>query len=595
MTMKKIVGATLLLLCLLWGACQSPGAPGRMAPVAPNPPFAGQAPEDALRGEAEPGRYGGTLALALAQNPRSFNPILASETSTFMVINQVVYKALTDYDNREQRDVPGLAKSWEATPDGLNWTFHLRRGIRWSDGAPFNADDALFTFRVTCDARIAAAGRDLLAQSDDSCPVIEKVDDYTIRFRLKEPNALFLGAVGGTLLIPRHKWEGAYRAGQFNQTMLLDAAPQEIVGLGPYRVQSFVTDQRVVLERNPHYWKVDRAGNRLPYLDRVVFAIVPDVNAEVLKFQQGETDMLWGISPETVELLKRDEQKGDYKVHDLGPSFNTEFLVFNQDTRRYKDRVKLKWFREPRFRQAVSFAIDREALIAAVFLGYATPIYGYTSPANKRWHTEEIPKYPHNPEKARALLREIGIEDRNGDGKLEDAAGNPVRFTINTNANRAARVNIGTLIKDQLARIGMEVRFQPLDFNLLIDRLAATRDFDAIVLGWQAAVPPDPINNKNALLPGGSNYAAFPGQKAPFTEWETRLQTLLLENARSSDPARRQQSFAAAMRIWSEFLPEIDLVAAKSLVAARNRFGNFKPSPLANYTYWNVDELYLTR
>ncbi|MGH9843729.1 MAG: ABC transporter substrate-binding protein [Blastocatellia bacterium] len=566
-----------------------------MATAAPSPPFAGQAPEDAFRMDAEPGRYGGTLALALPQNPRSFNPILASETSTFMVINQVVYKALTDYDNQAQRDVPGLAKSWETTPDGLNWTFHLRRGVQWSDGAPFNAGDALFTFQVTCDARIAAAGRDLLAQSDDSCPAIEKLDQYTIRFSLKEPNALFLGAVGGVLLIPRHKWESAYRAGQFNQTMLLNTDPKEIVGLGPYRMQTFVTDQRVVLERNPHYWKVDSAGNRLPYIDRVVFVIVPDVNAEVLKFQQGEIDMLWGISPETVELLKRDEQKGDYKVYDLGPSFNTEFLVFNQDTRRYKNQVKLKWFREPRFRRAVSYAIDREALARAVFLGYATPIYGYTSPANKLWHSEEIPKYPHDPEKAKALLREIGIEDRNGDGKLEDAADNPIRFSINTNANRAARVNIGALIKEQLAQIGMEVSFQPLDFNLLIDRLASTRDFDAIVLGWQAAVPPDPINNKNALLPGGSNYAAFPGQKAPFTEWEMQLQSLLLENARSNDLARRRQSFAAAMRIWSEYLPEIDLVAAKSLVAARNRFGNFKPSPLANYTYWNVDELYFTR
>jgi len=595
MTLKRNVGASLFWLCLLMGACKSPSAPIRTATAAPNPPFAGQAPEDASHTDEEPGRYGGTLALALPQNPRSFNPILANETSTFMVINQVVYKALTEFDNQAQRDVPGLAKSWETTPDGLNWTFHLRRGVHWSDGAPFNADDALFTFQVTCDAKVAAAGRDLLAQSDGSCPAIEKVDDHTIRFRLKEPNALFLSAVGSALLIPRHKWEGAYRAAQFNQTMLLNTDPKEIVGLGPYRVQSFATDQRVVLERNPYYWKVDSAGNRLPYIDRVVFLIVPDVNAEVLKFQQGETDMLWGISPETVELLKRDEQKGDYKVHDLGPSFNTEFLVFNQDTRKYKNPVKLKWFREHRFRQAVSFAIDREALARAVFLGYATPIYGYTSPANKLWHMEEIPKYPHNPEKAKALLGEIGIEDRNGDGKLEDAAGNPIRFSINTNANRAARVNIGTLIKEQLARIGMEVSFQPLDFNLLIDKLVATRDFDAIILGWQAAVPPDPINNKNALLPSGSSYAAFPEQKTPLTEWEKQLQSLLLENARTNDLARRQQSFAAAMRIWSEYLPEIDLVASRFLVAARNRFGNFKPSPLANYTYWNVDEMYFMK
>lgn len=593
--MKTITRVVLAFFLLASVACKSAPEQSQSAGNLPNPPFAGNAPVDAQANESESGRYGGTLALAVPQNPKSFNPVIANETSTFLVISQVVYKALTDYDNQTQKDTPGLAKLWEVSPDGLSWTFNLRRGVQWSDGAPFTADDVLFTFQVTFDEKVAAPGRDLFTQSDGSYPAVEKADDHTVRFRLKEPNALFLSAVGSTMLIPKHKLAAVYQAGNFNQALLANTDPKEIVGLGPYRVQSFTTEQRVVLERNPYYWRVDRAGQRLPYIDRIVFVVVTDANAATLRFQNGETDMLWDIGPESVDLLKRGEQQGGYQLHDLGASFNTTFLVFNQDTAKYRNATKLKWFRNVKFRQAISYAIDREALVRAVFLGYGAPLHGFMSPANKTWYNDDIPKYPHDPEKAKQLLSEIGIEDRNADGKLEDADGKPVKFSINTNANNPTRVNVGTLVKEQLAKIGVEVNFQPLDFNLLIEKLAATRDFDAIILGWQAAVPPDPVISQNGLLPTGAAYGAFPNQKTPATDWEKRLQELLLENARTGDLTKRKQTFSEAMRIWSENLPEIDLVASHYFVAARNRFGNFKPSPLANYAYWNVDELYLKK
>ncbi len=588
--MKKRFLLTMIALAALQPGCRESG---RQTVREPNPPFAGAAPAEALRNEGEPGAYGGTLALALPQNPKSFNPVLASETSTLQVISQVVYKGLVEYDNAAQREAPGLAKSWEASADGRVWRFRLRRGVAWSDGAPFTVEDVLFTFQVTFDPKIAAAGRDLFMHSDGTYPAVEKAGEDEVVFRLKEPNALFLSAVGATLLIPRHKLEAAYRAGGFNEALQAGAPPAEVVGLGPYRIQSYASDQRIVLERNPHYWKVDGAGRRLPYLDRVVFLIVPDANAATLRFQAGEIDMLWELAPETVDLLRRGEGPGQYTVHDLGASFNTTFLVFNQDTARYRNAAKLRWFRETRFRQAISYAIDREAIVRTVFLGHAAPLYGFVSPANKQWHTTGIREYPHDPGKARELLREIGIEDRDADGKLEDAQGRAIRFTIHTNANNATRVGIGAQIREQLGRLGIDVSFQPLEFNLLIEKLAATRDFDAIILGWQAAVPPDPVLSQSGLLPTGAAYGAFPNQKAPGTEWEKRLQERLLANAQTVDPQKRREAFAEAMRIWSEHLPEIDLVAGRSFAAAKNRFGNFKPSPLANYTYWNVDELYL--
>ncbi|HXG68112.1 MAG TPA: ABC transporter substrate-binding protein [Blastocatellia bacterium] len=591
--MKTSITAFLLCALLFIGAC-NPGPPKGQTPTGiPNPPFQGEIPEGAMVSDGEVGSYGGTLVLALPSNPKSFNPITSSEVSTAWVVAGPIYRPLTDYDNKEQKDVPSLAESWETSPDGLIWTFRLRKGVRWSDGAPFTADDVVFTYQVTFDPQIASGAADSFTQSDGSFPTVEKVDDYTVRFKLKEPNALLVAAANAAYIVPKHKLEAVYKAGNFKQALTRETKPEDIVGLGPYRVVSFTADQRLVLERNPYYWKVDKNRQRLPYIDRVIFLIVPDFNTVALKFQSGETHMFWDIPPDNINSLKANEQAGDYTLYDLGPSFNVDYIVFNQDLNKYKDKTRLKWFREVKFRQAVSHAIDRNAIVQTAFQGYGMPTYGFISPANKTWYNDDIPKRPYDPDKARALLKEIGIEDRNNDGKLEDAEGHPIKFSINTNANRAFRVNIGTMLQDNLSKIGMDVSFQPLDFNLLMDKLKNTRDFDAIILGWQSAVPPDPILSRNGLLPGASDYYAFPDAE-PSTAWEKRLFDLITQSSRTPDLEKRKQLNAEAMRIWSEYLPEIDLTVRKYFVAARNQFGNFKPSPLANYVYWNIDELYFT-
>ena len=144
--MKTSITAFLLCALLFLGAC-NPGPPKGQTPTGiPNPPFQGEIPEGAMASDGEVGSYGGTLVLALPSNPKSFNPITSSEVSTAWVVAGPIYRPLTDYDNKEQKDVPSLAESWETSPDGLVWTFRLRKGVRWSDGAPFTADDVVFTW-----------------------------------------------------------------------------------------------------------------------------------------------------------------------------------------------------------------------------------------------------------------------------------------------------------------------------------------------------------------------------------------------------------------------------------------------------------------
>ena len=598
--MNRIIAVCLLIAMCLLAACSAGSE--KSAPLGTaNPPFEGEIPEDAHLNLSTPGVYGGTLVMAVASNPKSFNPVVESDSNTAWILYGPIYRGLIDYDNYEQKDIPALAKSWTASADGLTWTFNLRKGVKWSDGVPFTADDVLFTYQVTFDPKEVAPAASSFAQSDGSYPIVEKVDDHTVTFKLKEPNAIFIAASNSVYIIPKHKLEAAYKAGNFGQAFSVTTDPKEIVSVGPYRLSSFTADQRVVLERNPYFWKVDSKRQRLPYIDRVIFQIVPDFNAASLKFQNGETDMITSISPDAVDLLKQGEAAGGYTVHDLGPSMNLNYLTFNQDMGKnkqgkpYVDPVKLKWFREVKFRQAVSYALDRDAIVRTAFQGRGLPVYSFDSPSNKVWYTDNIVKYPHNPEKARELLKEIGILDRDGDGIAEDSEGNPVRFNLYTNSNRPYRVNMGTMIKDNLSKVGLDVIFQPLEANIVVDKLNTTRDFDAINLGWQSPYPPDPILSKNALLPSGRSYYAFPGQTTPSTEWEKRLEEKIHLTSRTMDLAERQKHYWEAMHIWSEYLPEIELAVPNFFTAAKNRVGNLKPSSLANYTYWNIEELFFNQ
>jgi peptide/nickel transport system substrate-binding protein len=567
----------------------------------PNPPFEGDIPKGALRVEGgETGRYGGTLVLASAGNPKSFNPILQNEASTSEVIAGPVFATCWEFNNLAQVDEPALCEKYERSPDNLIYTFTLREGLRWSDGTPITVDDFAFSYNIITDPKIPSTVKDLFKQGKDEAgndlfATMEKVDDRTFRFKLREPNVVFQYTVGSIYVIPRHKWQSVYEAGGFMQAMTVQTPPAEIISSGPFRIKAFAADERVVLERNPHYWKVDKAGNRLPYLDRVIFVVVPDFNVALLKFRDGETDV-YEVRPEDVELLKRDTEKGKYQVVDLGPSFNTSYFMFNQDPGNTKDGkpfvdpVKLKWFRDKTFRKAISHAIDRNSIVNVIFQGRGQPHWTYTSPANKQWYYDQATQYPYSLDKARELLTQAGFVFK--DGVLRDAAGNKVTFTAVTNSENGTRIALLNLLKDDFAKLGIEVTVQPVPFNELTTRLADTRDFEAVVLGWSSAVPPDPSQMRNVLLSGGRSHNWHPNQKQPATEWEKRIDALVSENSRVAELEARKKAFHEIEAIFSDELPQIGLAVYNDHAAGRLNLGNFRPAPLRPKTHWNVDELF---
>jgi peptide/nickel transport system substrate-binding protein len=595
------------IFALSLASCSAPnGAGDRRPSTGPtgtaNPPFLGDVPEDALRTESPPGTYGGTIVWSIPQNPKSLNPILAAEASTTEIADYLNNASLTEYDHAAQKVVYGLARSHTVSPDGLAWTFDLRRGVRWSDGEPFTADDVVFTYSVLFDPKVGTPAKDPFTQRDGSMPTVEKVDDDTVKFVLTEPNAVLFENVASQPILARHKLESVYKAGNFMQSYGLDTKPEDVVGLGPYRLVELTMDQRLVFERNPYYWKVDSKGQRLPYIDRLLLLVVADFNAELLRFTNGETDFHKQVRAKDVELVEREQQKGDYTLYPLGPSFNTSLMMFNQNPGKnatgkpFMDPVKLGWFSQKKFRQAVSYAIDREGLINTVYHGLATPLYSLTSPADKEWYDAEAEtKYPYDLERAKALLAEIGIEDRDGDGVVEDAKGNVVEFAIQTNAENSARVETTTFIASGLQKIGIKATAQPEPFNQLITKVEDTHDFDVILLGFQGVVPPDPSQMKNVILSSGHSHGWNPGQKTPTTENERRMDELMHLNTQTLDRAERKKQYAEIMRIWTDEQYIIGLAAGNWYVAAKNRFGNFKPSPLPPYAYWNVYEMYLTK
>jgi peptide/nickel transport system substrate-binding protein len=604
--MRNIVAAVVMTAMIVAAGCRG-GAPS-VASGTPNPPFEGDPPQDAYKYSGETGVYGGTIVLSEPDDPKTFNIIRATDGSTADVLWFNVFRCPVDYRNGgDPPDFdPGLCTKWEASPDARTWTFYLRRGVRWSDGEPFNADDLVFTYNVILDKNVDTAARDVFIEGKDEngapiYPELEKLDDYAVRFKLHQPNGSFLDAIYNLWLIPRHKWEQPWRTGRFAETMKLSDDPSTIVGLGPFRVKEYVSGQRVVLERNPYFWKVDSRGQRLPYLDRMVFVIVKDFNTVQSKFQAGEIDVMPRVRPQDYALVKRMEGP-DIKVDDIGVSYDTNWIALNQNTgsdpkthKPFVEPWKLRLFRDQKFRQAVSYAINREALANTVFSARGVPIYSFVTPGDKTWFSDDVVKYPYDPQRARQMLGEVGLKDANGDGFLEDSEGHTVEINIITNASNSQRVETASFVAKNLQDVGVKANSVPVAMGVLVDKMQATFDFDAMVLGWQINPPPGPNGSKNIILSSGLNHVCFPSQEKPSTEWEARADQLVQQVESSPDQAERYRLWAQVQRIWSEYLPEINLVAPREAVAYKNRFGNLRPSALPPRATWNCEEIYVKK
>ena len=530
---------------------------------------------------------GGSLTLALRAEPKTLNPVTAVDAASREVIHRMMADLI--HINREtQRTEPALAESWTASRDGRSYTLRLRRGLRFSDGHAFDASDVLFTFRVYLDPKIASPQRDLLVIGGKPIAVRQQ-DSHTLVFELAQPYAAAERIFDSIAILPRHLLEKAYLEGKLAEAWSLNAGPAEIAGLGPFRLKQYVPGQRLVLERNPYYWKP-----RLPYLESLVFLIVGGEDAQVVRFQAGETDMIARLGARNYAALER-RRAAALRLQDLGPGLEYNFLFFNLNSLAGKDlpRVAARqaWFRKLEFRQAISAAIDRDAIVKLVYQGRGTPLWGHVTPGNRLWVNPRIPHPPRNPERARQLLRAAGFGWRNA--ALHDGAGRKVEFTIVVSASNAERVQMATVIQEDLKQIGLAVNVASLEFRALLDRLLKTHDYEACVLGLGGG-DADPNAEMNVWLSTGSTHLWNLSGTATV-EWEREMDALMKRQLVTLDYAERKRLYDRVQELVAENLPIIPLVTPNVLAGARNDVGNFRPVILDHNTLWNVEEIFRRR
>lgn len=540
--------------------------------------------EDLLTTAREPGRAGGGVVVAQRAEPKTLNPTTSADGPSREVIQRMTADLI--HINREtHRTEPALARSWDVSNGGRRYVLHLRRGLRFSDGHAFDATDVVFTFQVLLDPKTGSPQRDLLVIGGKPISVRQR-DAYTVVFELAEPYAAAERIFDGIAMLPRHLLEQPYREGKLSGAWGLNTAPGAIAGLGPFRLKQYLPGQRIVLERNPHYWKKDRAGKRLPYLETLTFLFVGAEDTQVLRFEAGETDVISRMGARNFAALERNQQRRGYKLQDLGPGLEYNFLFFNLNP----GRPKQAWFSDVNFRRAVSAAIDREAIVKLVYDGRATPLWGHVTPGNKLWVNAALPHPARSPERARELLKTAGFS-WNREGALLDRSGARVEFTIVTNTGALERTGIATIVQDDLKQIGIRVSVVPLEFRALLDRLLKTFDYEACVLGLGSG-DVDPTAEMNVWLSTGSTHLWRLNARAPATPWEAEIDSLMRQQMVEMNPARRKKQYGRVQQIAAEQLPIICVASPNILAGAKTGLGNFRPAILDHYTLWNAEELY---
>jgi len=548
------------------------------------------------------------LVVPTPSGPGTFNyPLNQSAYSVFGYIYSPLFEEHPITGELE----PGLAESWTVSPDGQTIVVTLREGLKWSDGEPLTVDDVIFTYNeIYLNDNIPTSFKDILrVGSDRAFPTVTKVGDRQVEFSVPEPFAPFLRYAGGLPILPAHVLAESVRTldadgnPEFLTTWGTDTDPQKIVGSGMYRMQSYTPNQRVILERNPHYWREDDGGNPQPYIDRIVWQIIESTDTQLLNFRSGSLDSL-DVQPEAFPLLKPEEERGQYTIYSPGPDTGTVFLSFNLNRgtnargEPFVEPYKSEWFNNLAFRQAIYYGINREVMKNNIFMGLGElqhspiPVQSpfYLSPE------EGLKTYDHDPEKARELLLGAGFTyDENG--KLLDAAGNPVRFTLLVSSGRKVREQMATQIDRDLAELGIEVDTLFLSFNTYVDRLSKSRDWDAYLGGFTGGGV-EPHGGYNIWSVEGRlhtfNQGPQPGEDGiegwTVSDWEREIDELYVRASQELDEKKRKELYGQAQQIIAENLPFMYMVNPLSFEAIRDRVEGVQYTPLGG-GFWNLYEL----
>jgi peptide/nickel transport system substrate-binding protein len=534
---------------------------------------------------------GGQLVASTRGVARSFNRLLAGDQPSDM-FGLLTQGTLVRINRATFELEPWLAERWESTEDGRTHTMHLRQGVKWSDGTPFTSADVVFTFQALYDPKSESVLASTVLPGRQPIHAAAP-DPSTVVLTFAKASGPGISLLDMIPILPKHKLEASLKAGTFAKAWDPNTAPSEIVGTGPFVLREYRPGERLVFDRNPHYWRKAPDGQPLPYLDRLVLEIVPEQNAELLRLQGGATDFTQSeLRPDDYVPVRRAEEDGKLTMIELGvgPDADGFWFCLKPEIKRKDPRFGFVQRRE--FRQAISHAVDREDFAQTVFLGEAVPVWGPITPGNRPWFSPNVPRYPPDLKRARELLAGIGLEDRNGNGVVENMAGAEARFTVITQAGIGHYERGTTVLREQAAKIGVALDIAPLEYSTLIERLLSC-NYDAIYFR-PAFTQVDPAGNLDFWLSSGSTHFWNMSQKMPATEWEQRIDTLMLEQAATLDLQRRHDLFNDVQRILAENVPVLYFVAPRLYYAHSRRLTGVVPSVMRPPVLWNVDSLSVT-
>lgn len=551
---------------------------------------------DYLQSQAGIGIYGGSLvASTIGEGPKTFNPFNTKDNISAMM-SEIMYDGLLTTHPVTGQPIPKLAKSFSV--NGNDYIIHLRHGIKWSDGKPITADDVVFTWQnIIFDGFGNTSTRDSII-IDGKLPTVKKIDDYTVEFKTPQPFAPFIRMLS-TPIAPKHIFEPAVKKGKeyFETFLSTNIDPKILVTSGAFKLKEYVPAQRVVFERNPNYYMINKNNQKLPYLDKLVYLIVGDINNEVLKFEGGELDTI-GLQGANVARFKELEKHSNFKVYNLGPDTGTMFVSFNLNNRKDKngkyfvDLKKQRWFQDKNFRQAVDYAIDRKNMVLNIANGLAAPLYTAES-LNSIYLNKNLKPYDRNIEKSKDLLKKSGYWwDKKG--HLMDKFGNHVEFNLFTNAGNTEREAIGVMVKQDLEDLGMKINFKSIEFNSLVNKLVNTSDWDIVIMGLTGS-PLEPNGGKNVWMSNGTLHM-FNQRPAGYTKddrypWEKELDYLYTQGALATTFEARKKFYDEYQKIVYEEKPFVYIYSPLRITAIRTKFKNVFPTSLGGVTY-NIEEIY---
>ena len=551
---------------------------------------------DYLQSQAGVGKFGGTfVSSTIGEGPKTFNPFNTKDNISAQM-SEIMYDGLVTTNPVTGETIPKLAKSFSV--NGKEYIVNLRHGLKWSDGKPITADDVVFTWQnIIFDGFGNTSTRDSV-MIDGKLPTVEKIDDYTVKFVTPEPFAPFLRMLSSPIA-PKHIFQPAVNRGReyFDGFLSTNTNPKEFVTSGAFRLKEYVPAQRVVFERNPNYYEINKDGKKLPYLDKLVYLIVGDINNQVLKFEGGELDEI-SLQGANVARFKEMEKHSNFTVFNIGPDTGTMYLSMNMNNRKdekgkyYVEPKKQVWFQDKNFRQAVDYALDRKNMVFNIANGLGYPLFTPET-LNSIFLNKNLKPYDKNIEKSKELLKKSGFTWDKA-GHLIDRFGNHVEFDLYTNAGNTEREAIGVMVKQDLEDLGMKVNFKPIEFNSLVNKLMASLDWDMVIMGFTGS-PLEPNGGKNVWLSDGTlhifNQRLERDANSPRYAFEKRIDYLYTQGALATKFEDRKKYYDEYQAIVYDEKPLIYIYSPIRIVALRNKFKNIYPTSLGGVTH-NIEEIY---